>query len=229
MFAGVDQSILRSTRNPLLNQEESRWTTSRSSAASSLWPFISRANPPASPPDRWCRLVSGLAGANSSCRRGSEAKCRSLASSSPARARHFPARAQLLRSGPKSRANVLKTQAVHFVEMLITIQNLASDRGTGRFARPDSSASHSSSQLAPVRLRSDEPTRRSSVRPRSEISVRRSEKKRCCSCRAIRSEAIRTYTGFRAIPITIRAREGVSLCELPKRHNDAKRSARFAG
>src|SRR5713101_3974103 len=40
MFAGVDQSILRSTRNPLLNHEDSRCTTSRSSAARSLWPFM---------------------------------------------------------------------------------------------------------------------------------------------------------------------------------------------
>ena len=40
MFAGVDQSILRSTRNPLLNQDDSRCTTSRSSAARSLLPFI---------------------------------------------------------------------------------------------------------------------------------------------------------------------------------------------
>src|SRR6267154_121116 len=41
IFAGVDQSILRSTRNPLLNQDDSRCTTSRSSAARSLLPFIS--------------------------------------------------------------------------------------------------------------------------------------------------------------------------------------------
>src|SRR5919108_675511 len=40
ILAGVDQSILRSTRNPLLNQEDSKCTTSRSSAARSLLPFI---------------------------------------------------------------------------------------------------------------------------------------------------------------------------------------------
>src|SRR5206468_1950031 len=41
IFAGVDQSILRSTRNPLLNQDDSKCTTSRSSAARSLFSFIS--------------------------------------------------------------------------------------------------------------------------------------------------------------------------------------------
>src|SRR5215470_1636374 len=41
ILAGVDQSILRSTRNPLLNHEPSKCTTSRSSAARSLWPSIS--------------------------------------------------------------------------------------------------------------------------------------------------------------------------------------------
>src|SRR6187402_3128928 len=40
MLAGVDQSILRSTRNPLLNHEERRCETSRSSAARSVCPFI---------------------------------------------------------------------------------------------------------------------------------------------------------------------------------------------
>ena len=39
MFAGVCQSILRSTRNPLLNHEDNRCTMSRSSAARSLWPL----------------------------------------------------------------------------------------------------------------------------------------------------------------------------------------------
>src|SRR5258708_6883613 len=42
MLAGVDQSILRSTRNPLLNHDDSKCTTSRSSAARSVWPFMRR-------------------------------------------------------------------------------------------------------------------------------------------------------------------------------------------
>src|SRR6266702_389089 len=74
MFAGVDQSILRSTRNPLLNQEDSKCTTSRSSAAKSLWPFMA--------PSRSARMATSalvppgarLSWRINSCRRGSEAK-----------------------------------------------------------------------------------------------------------------------------------------------------------
>ena len=103
MLAGVDQSILRSTRNPLLNHEDSRCATSRSSAARSLWPFIE--------PSRSARIATRSLvppGARfsrriSSCRRGSEAKCRSLASSSLGCARQvsiacgqpFPVRAEV--------------------------------------------------------------------------------------------------------------------------------------
>src|ERR1700722_7005891 len=43
--------------------------------------------------------------------------------------------------------------------------------------RPDSSASHKAISSAPSGLASDDPTRRSSVRPRSEIEASKSEKK----------------------------------------------------
>ena len=63
--------------------------------------FLRQADRRATPPARWCAFGARLSRRNSSCRRGSEAKCRSLASSSLGCARQVSmACASFSRSGP---------------------------------------------------------------------------------------------------------------------------------
>ena len=189
MFAGVDQSILRSTRNPLLNHEDSRWTTSRSSAASSLWPFIrpSRSARIATrslvpPGARFSRRIN-------SCRRGSEAKCRSLASSSlgcgaPAfdRLRElFPVRTEA------ACQRFEECEPLGLVEMTIAVENLARYRSAGGFASAREQGFAQFDQFGRIRF--------ARMVPRGEAACGRARKsrrggprrRRCCSCQAISS------------------------------------------
>ena len=155
-------------------------TTSRSSAARSLWPFMRRSKsariatsslvPPGA---RFSRRIS-------SCRRGSEAKCRSLASASLGCARQlsiasrklFAVRTEVAGQGFE------EGQPLGLVEMVIAVENLARHRGAGGFAPARQQRLAQGDQLGAIRFRlRTSPTRRSSVRPRSEIEARRSEKK----------------------------------------------------
>ena len=136
MFAGVDQSILRSTRNPLLNQDDSKCTTSRSSAARSLLPFIRESRSARIATSSLVPPGARLSRRISSCRRGSEAKCRSLASSSlgcaaPAldRLRQlFAVRAEVAGQRFEER------QPAGGVEIVVAVEHLARHRGAGGLA-----------------------------------------------------------------------------------------------
>jgi hypothetical protein len=81
-IAGDDQSMCFSTRNPRLNQEEKRWTKSRSTAARSA--RLVSASSRLARMDTSVSVPSGarLRRRTISCRRGSLASCNSASASS---------------------------------------------------------------------------------------------------------------------------------------------------
>ena len=206
MFAGVDQSILRSTRNPLLNQEDSRCTTSRSSAARSLLPFI-RASRSARIATR--SLVppgARLSRRISSCRRGSEAKCRSLASSSFGCARQaldrlrqlFAVRTEI------ARQRFEEGQPAGGVEVVVAVEHLARHRGAGGFAAARQQRLAQFEQFGGVLPGVG---RLAAAKQRAAAFGNRREKvgeEGVGHGRVESSDYAESYTGFRAMPITIK-------------------------
>lgn len=135
MFAGVDQSILRSTRNPLLNQDANRCTTSRSTAARSLFPSssCSRDHPRIAtrslvpPGARLSRRIS-------SCRRGSTrnaGRWRRRRSVAPARLR-VPRK--VWRGPTETRPGPRRTMPAGGIQIMVAVEHLARQRGPGRLA-----------------------------------------------------------------------------------------------
>ena len=144
----------------------------------------------------------------SSCRRGSEAKCRSLASSSDRlrapgldRLRQpFAVRAVIARQRLEER------QPAGLVELAIAVEHLARDRDAGRLAAARQQRLAQFDQFGGVLFAHPAtPPRRSRVRPRSEIEARRSEKKALL----LMSGGLfrirwKSYTRFKAERITIK-------------------------
>ena len=135
-FAGVDQSMVRSTRKPRLNQDEKRWRKSSSMAArSSRWSIASSS---------WARMRTSAAvppGARlrrrkSSSRRGSDERWSlDAAASEGAFIQAVAAALSRARSGPKPLASASKkAMRGPGLQLGIAGQNLARERHPRGFA-----------------------------------------------------------------------------------------------
>ena len=143
----------------------------------------------------------------SSCRRGSEAKCRSLASSSLGCARQlsiacgklFPVRTEV--AGQRCE----ECKPLGFVEMAVAVEHLARHRGAGGLAPARQQRLAQFDQFGAIGLGVG-PHRGEAGCGRARKSRREGRRKRrCCSCWAKSNpDPAEFYMGFRPKPITIK-------------------------